>query len=157
MLNKILNVFKKEESKNTGLLTDREISLVQDSFEKVAPIADKAAELFYGRLFEIAPEVRPMFKADLTEQGAKLMKTLGIAVNSLTNLEGLIPVIENLAVKHIDYGVKSEHYTPVGEALIWTLEQGLGDAFTEEVKSAWLKTYTIISTTMISASEKVSA
>ena len=157
MLSKILNVFKKEESKNTGLLTDKEISLVQDSFEKVAPIADKAAELFYGRLFEIAPEVRPMFKADLTEQGAKLMKTLGIAVNSLTNLEGLIPVIENLAVKHIDYGVKKEHYAPVGEALIWTLEQGLGDAFTEEVKSAWIETYTIISTTMINASEKVSA
>lgn len=156
MFSKILNLFKSssEEKKEETMLTDNDIKLVQDSFSKVAPIADKAAELFYGRLFEIAPEVRSMFPTDLTEQGAKLMKTLTIAVNSLTNLEGLVPVIENLAVRHIDYGVKDQHYAPVGEALIWTLEQGLGDAFTEDVKAAWLGTYTLISTTMINATNK---
>lgn len=139
------------------MLADNQIKLVQDSFAKVAPIADTAASLFYGRLFEIAPQVRPMFKADLTEQGAKLMKTLGIAVNSLTNLEGLVPVIENLAVKHVDYGVKDEHYQPVGEALIWTLEQGLGDAFTEETKEAWVAVYTLVADTMIAATKIVPA
>lgn len=139
------------------MLADNQIKLVQDSFAKVAPIADTAASLFYDRLFEIAPQVRPMFKADLTEQGAKLMKTLGIAVNSLTNLEGLVPVIENLAVKHVEYGVKDEHYQPVGEALIWTLEQGLGDAFTEETKEAWVAVYTLVADTMIAATKKVPA
>ena len=139
------------------MLTEPQINLVQTSFAKVAPIADQAASIFYARLFEIAPEVRPMFKADISEQGTKLMKTLGIAVNSLTNLEGLVPVIENLAVKHVGYGVKDEHYAPVGEALIWTLGQGLGDDFTEEVKVAWLEVYALISTTMINATKKVTA
>jgi nitric oxide dioxygenase len=134
-------------------MNDSQIKLVQDTFIQVAPIADKAAELFYGRLFEIAPQVKPMFKSDITEQGAKLMKMIGMAVNSLTNLDALVPVVENLAVGHVAYGVKDEHYAIVGEALIWTLEQGLGDAFTEEVKEAWLAVYTVLSTTMINATK----
>lgn len=125
--------------------------LVRRSFLKVAPIADDAAKLFYSRLFEIAPEVQPLFKNDMDDQGKKLMKTLAIAVASLEDLETLVPVLQNLAVKHIEYGVQEEHYAVVGEALIWTLEQGLGEAFTAEVKDAWIEVYTIVSTTMIQA------
>jgi nitric oxide dioxygenase len=138
-------------------MNESQIKLVQDSFAQVAPIAQTAAELFYGRLFEIAPQVKPMFKSDVSVQGPKLMKMLGMAVNSLNDIPALVPVIENLAVNHIAYGVKDEHYGIVGEALIWTLGQGLGDAFTDEVKEAWLETYGLIAETMINATKKASA
>ncbi|WP_417669513.1 globin family protein [Roseibium sp.] len=132
-------------------MTPDQIQLVQTSFAKVAPIAEDAAALFYGQLFEIAPEVKPLFKSDLSEQGRKLMTTLGVVVNGLTNLEAVLPAARALAVKHVDYGVKAEHYTPVGEALIWTLEKGLGEAFTEETKTAWIAAYTALSGVMIDA------
>ncbi|MBD8874698.1 globin family protein [Roseibium polysiphoniae] len=132
-------------------MTPDQIQLVQTSFAKVVPIADEAAAIFYGRLFEIAPEVTPLFKSDLSEQGRKLMTTLGVVVNGLTNLEAVLPVAKALAVKHVDYGVKAGHYAPVGEALIWTLEKGLGDAFTEETKTAWVEAYTALSGVMIEA------
>lgn len=132
-------------------MTQDQIKLIQDSWAKVAPIAETAAELFYGRLFEIAPEVKPLFKTDLKIQGVKLMKMLGTVVNGLDNLGEIVPAAEALALRHVGYGVKPEHYTPVGEALIWTLGKGLGDAFTEDVKSAWLEAYTVLSGAMIGA------
>ena len=132
-------------------MTPDQIQLVQSSFSGVVPIADTAAKLFYGRLFEIAPEVKPMFKGDISDQGKKLMTTLGVVVNGLKNLEAVVTAAQSLAVKHVDYGVTAEHYKPVGEALIWTLEQGLGDAFTEEVKEAWVSAYTTLSGVMIEA------
>ena len=132
-------------------MQDNAVELVQSTFAKVAPIADQAAAMFYARLFEIAPEVRPLFKADLTEQGAKLMQMIGTAVASLTNLDALVPVAQDLGKRHVDYGVTKEHYTVVGEALIWTLEQGLGDAFTAEVKQAWVDVYNLLSSVMIEA------
>lgn len=130
-------------------MTPRDIDLVQSSFAKVVPIADTAAKLFYGRLFEIAPEVKPLFKGDMAEQGRKLMTTLAVVVNGLRNLEAVLPAAKALAVKHVAYGVKPEHYQPVGEALIWTLEQGLGEAFTPETKNAWLAAYGALSGVMI--------
>ena len=135
----------------------KDIELVQSSFSKVAPIADKAAELFYGRLFEIAPQVRPMFAEDVTEQGKKLMTTLGVVVNGLKNLDAIIPVAQQLAVRHNDYGVTSDHYKPVGKALLWTLSQGLGDEFTPDVEAAWTQAYEILSGVMIEAAESVKA
>ena len=132
-------------------MQDNAVELVQSTFAKVAPIADQAAAMFYARLFEIAPEVRPLFKADLTEQGAKLMQMIGTAVASLTNLDALVPVAQDLAKRHIDYGVTKEHYAVVGEALIWTLEQGLGAAFTADVKQAWVDVYGLLSSVMIEA------
>lgn len=132
-------------------MQDNAVELVQSTFAKVAPIADQAATMFYARLFEIAPEVRSLFKADLTEQGAKLMQMIGTAVASLTNLDALVPVAQDLAKRHIDYGVTKEHYAVVGEALIWTLEQGLGDAFTADVKQAWVDVYGLLSSVMIEA------
>lgn len=132
-------------------MTPDQIQLVQSSFSKVVPIADQAAELFYGRLFEIAPEVKPLFKSDLGAQGKKLMTTLGVVVNGLKDLETVLPAARALAVKHVDYGVSADHYQPVGEALVWTLEQGLGDDFTPETRNAWLAAYTALSGVMIEA------
>lgn len=132
-------------------MTPDQIQLVQTSFGKVEPIANQAAAMFYGRLFDLAPEVRPLFKSDLSAQGRKLMATLGVVVRGLTNLEAIVPAAEALAVKHVDYGVKAEHYAPVGEALLWTLEQGLGGDFTAETKSAWAAAYATLSGVMIKA------
>lgn len=138
-------------------MTPDQIQLVQSSFGKVVPIADDAAALFYGRLFEIAPEVKPLFKSDLTQQGKKLMTTLGVVVNGLTNLEAVLPAAKDLAVRHVDYGVTKEHYAPGGAALLWTLEKGLGEAFTEETKAAWLAAYTALSGVMIDAAYNAEA
>src|SRR5579862_4356115 len=119
-------------------MTPEQVDLVQSSFAKVAPIAETAAGLFYNRLFEIAPQTKPLFRTDMAEQGRKLMATLGVVVNGLKNLDAILPAARALAVKHVAYGVTAAHYKPVGEALIWTLEQGLGPDFTPEVKEAWL-------------------
>lgn len=135
-------------------LTEREIALIQDSFEKVQPIADVAARLFYSRLFVIAPQTRALFPGDsdsapMAEQGKKLMATLGAVVAGLRDLDAMLPVAGALARRHVDYGVQPEHYAPVGEALLWTLEQGLEDAFTTETKAAWAKAYGALSSAMI--------
>lgn len=132
-------------------MTPSQIDLIQDSFRKVVPIADTAAALFYGRLFEIAPQVKPLFKGDMAAQGKKLMATLGIVVAGLRDLPSIVPAAQNLARKHVGYGVKDEHYAPVGAALLWTLEQGLGDDFTPETKEAWAEAYGILSSVMIAA------
>lgn len=130
-------------------MTPDQVTLVQQSFSKVAPIADQAATLFYGRLFELAPEVKPLFKGDMTEQGRKLMGTLAVVVGGLTKLEAILPAASALAKKHVSYGVKPQHYTPVGAALLWTLEQGLGPAWTAETAEAWTSAYTTLSGYMI--------
>ena len=132
-------------------MTPDQIDLVQGSFAKVVPIKETAAELFYAKLFEIAPEVRPMFKGDMAEQGAKLMTTLGVVVNGLKDLGAVVPVAEKLAVAHVDYGVQPEHYEHVGAALLDTLGKGLGDAFTTDVQDAWATAYGTLSGVMISA------
>ncbi|MET0907612.1 MAG: hemin receptor [Bradyrhizobiaceae bacterium] len=131
-------------------MTPDQIALVQDSFRKVVPIADVAAGLFYGRLFEIAPEVKPMFKGDMTEQGRKLMATLGVVVTGLTRLDTVLPAASALAKQHVAYGVKPEHYPIVGSALLWTLDKGLGEAWTPELADAWTTAYGTLSGYMIS-------
>lgn len=136
-------------------MEQKTVELVQGTFDAVEPIADKAAELFYGKLFELDPELKPLFKGDMAEQGKKLMTMIGLAVRGLNNLEALVPAVQNLGVRHVDYGVKDEHYGTVGAALLWTLEQGLGEAFTEEVKQAWTEVYTVLADTMKSAAAKV--
>ena len=129
--------------------------LVQSSFEMVAPIADTAAALFYGRLFELDPSLRPMFTTDLKEQGKKLMNMLTLAVRGLDKLEQLVPAVQALGRRHAGYGVRPEHYNTVGTALIWTLEKGLGEAFTPEVKEAWVAVYTLLAQTMQDAAASV--
>ncbi len=127
-----------------------QIKLVQDSFSKVAPISEQAAVIFYDRLFEVAPTVRAMFPNDMTEQRKKLMTTLAVVVNGLSNLEAILPAASALAKRHVDYGAKPEHYPVVGGALLWTLEKGLGEAWTPELAAAWTAAYGTLSGYMIS-------
>ena len=135
----------------------RQIKLVQASFAMLRPSADQAAETFYQRLFEIAPHFRHMFKGNMNKQGAMLMSTLGLAVGSLNNLEAILPAVQALGRRHAGYGVTAEHYQPVAEAFLWTLEYYLGEAFTPELKDAWVEAYTILAGAMIEASEAVPA
>ena len=132
-------------------MQSNEIDLVQSTFAKVVPKKDQAAELFYDRLFEIAPEAKDMFKGDMKEQGAKLMMSLATVVNSLRNLEVILPDVKALAKRHVDYGARPEHYAVVGSALLWTLGQGLGDEFTADVEAAWTTAYGTLSSVMIEA------
>lgn len=131
-------------------MTPQQVSLVQTTFAKVAPISEQAAMMFYGRLFEVAPQVQPMFPSDMTEQRKKLMGTLAVVVNGLSNLETVLPAASALAKKHVGYGVEASHYGVVGSALLWTLEQGLGADWTPDVSEAWTAAYTTLSGYMIS-------
>ncbi|MFZ0608477.1 MAG: globin family protein [Xanthobacteraceae bacterium] len=130
-------------------MTPDQIKAVQQSFAKVAPISEQAAALFYGRLFEIAPAVKPLFRGDMKEQGRKLMATLAVVVGGLSNLETILPAASALAKRHVGYGVSAAHYAPVGEALLWTLERGLGSDWTPQLAAAWSTAYGILSTYMI--------
>lgn len=129
-------------------ISARQIMLVQESFAKVAPISEQAAEIFYKRLFEYDPALKPLFKSGIKAQGKMLMSALTMSVDSLSNLNALIPELEKLAQRHVKYGVKPEDYSPVGNALLYTLKQGLGDDFTPEVRKAWVDTFRLMATVM---------
>ena len=129
-------------------MTPTQVGLVQESWKRVAPIKDEAAQLFYNRLFELDPNLRTLFKGDLAEQRRKLMAMLGAAVGSLDRPDTLLPILRELGRKHMGYGVKTQDYDTVGAALLWTLEQGLGTAFTAEVCDAWSATYGLVASTM---------
>ena len=130
-------------------MTPEQVRAIQESFTKVTPISEQAAALFYGRLFEIDPALKPLFHGDMKEQGRKLMATLAVVVNSLNNISAVLPAASALAKRHVAYGVKPAHYTPVGEALLWTLQQGLGAAWTPELAVAWSAAYGVLSEYMI--------
>jgi hemoglobin-like flavoprotein len=131
-------------------MTLDQVKLVQQSFAKVAPISETAAVLFYDRLFEVAPQVKAMFPADMTEQRRKLMATLAAVVNGLGDLPSILPAVSTLAKRHVGYGAKAEHYPVVGAALLWTLEKGLGDGWTSQIAEAWTAAYGTLSGYMIS-------
>jgi hemoglobin-like flavoprotein len=127
----------------------QQIALVRSSFALVQPIAPQAAALFYDNLFDSDPSLRGMFRGDMAEQGQRLMSMIGAAVNLLERPEALVPVLRSLGGRHVGYGVRDHHYATVGAALIETLEQGLGDAFTPETREAWLTLYALVSRTMM--------
>ena len=129
-------------------MTPRQIALVQASWKQVQPIADQAAALFYSRLFTLEPSVKRLFRGDMQEQGRKLMQMISVAVNSLARLEGIAPALRTLGRRHAGYGVEPRHYSVVGSALIWTLEQGLGRAFTKDTEEAWRAAYGALAATM---------
>jgi hemoglobin-like flavoprotein len=129
-------------------MTDEQIRLVQDSFRQVAPIAETAAQLFYARLFELDPDLELLFKGNLSEQGRKLMQMLGLAVNSLNRMDQLLPIVQSLGTRHVSYGVRDKDYDTVGQALLWTLQKGLGEAFTPDVEAAWSDVYAILASEM---------
>ncbi|WP_372695320.1 globin family protein [Immundisolibacter sp.] len=124
------------------------IRLVQQTWKQVDPIRDQAAALFYGRLFELDPSLRPLFKGDMAEQGRKLMNMLATAAMGLDRLDSIVGEVQALGRRHVAYGVQDAHYDTVAVALLWTLEQGLGDAFTPQVKAAWTDAYTLLADTM---------
>lgn len=132
-------------------MTPDQIQQVQTSFAQVEPIADQAAALFYGRLFEQEPALRDLFKGDLERQGGMLMATLGLAVKNLHQPDRILSAVQALGRRHVGYGVKPEDYAPVGDALIWTLEQGLGAGFTDAHRTAWQAAYRLLSGVMIEA------
>jgi hemoglobin-like flavoprotein len=136
-----------------GPVSQAQKELVQSTFAMVEPIAEAAAELFYNKLFELDPALKPLFKGDMKAQGKKLMATLKLAVKGLDDLDKLVPVVQDLGRRHKGYGVEPAHYATVAEALLWTLGQGLEEAFTAEVKQAWTIVYTLLAETMIAAAE----
>jgi hemoglobin-like flavoprotein len=131
-------------------MTPDQVKLVQQSFSRVAPIADQAATVFYDRLFEVAPQVKAMFPADMSEQKKKLMATLAVVVGGLSDLPAILPAASALAKRHVAYGAKPEHYPVVGSALLWTLEKGLGSSWTSDVAAAWTAAFGTLSGFMIS-------
>ena len=136
-------------------MTRQELDLVQSSWAQVRPISAQAAELFYRRLFDIEPQMKDLFKGDMRVQGQRLMDMIDIAVNDLDRWDQLVPALEALGRRHVGYGVKDADYDAVAAALLWTLEQGLGPAFTEEVRLAWINTYTRLADTMKRAAAEV--
>lgn len=129
-------------------MDSRQISLVQQSFEKAAGLGEAVAEIFYAELFAIDPSLRSMFRGDMREQGRKLLTTLAFVVRGLRQPEQIVPAAQKLAVKHVDYGVTARHYTLVGNALLRTLKKGLGDDFTPELRAAWIAAYQVLANVM---------
>lgn len=129
-------------------MTPRQIELVQTSFQKVVPIADKAADLFYERLFAVSPDLRQMFPADMTAQKKKLMDTLQVAVDNLRRLDAVMPDIKEMGRRHVAYGVTVPQYALVGGAPLWTLGEALGPEFTPEMRAAWTEVYAALATAM---------
>lgn len=140
-----------EQAASNGPLSSTTIALVQASWAKVLPISDAAAALFYDRLFELDPSVRPLFKNDMASQKKKLMQTLGVAVDGLSNTTKLVPVLQALGARHAGYMVEDRHYDLVGQALLWTLREGLGDDFTPDVEKAWTDVYGVVAGVMTKA------
>ena len=134
-----------------------EIRLVRSSWAAVHPTAPTAAAAFYDRLFELDPTVRALFRRDMAEQGRMLVAMLHLVVSRLDDLGSLLPAVRTLGARHAAYGVRDEHYDTVGEALLWTLEQGLGDAFSPEVRSAWAAAYGVLARTMQAAGRLAAA
>ena len=138
-------------------MTPHQIQLVKKSFELVEPIASQAADIFYERLFSVAPSVRSLFVNDLRKQGAMLMQAIGLAVRNLDNPESILSTLHAMGRRHVAYGAQPAHYDVVGDVLLWTLEKGLGDTFTVEVGEAWAQAYALLSGEMIRGAQKAAA
>ena len=125
-----------------------QINLVRTSFEKIAPVAEKAAALFYAKLFDLNPRLRSLFKGDVYEQGKKLMQVIAYAVENLDRLAEIVPQVRALGERHAGYGVSDRDYETVGTALLWTLEKALGKDFTAPTRAAWAAVYNLLAETM---------
>jgi hemoglobin-like flavoprotein len=143
-------------AKPEGPISAQQIKLVRSTWQRVVPIADQAASLFYGKLFELDPNLKVLFaNTQMQEQQKKLMQMITAAVNGLDRLDQIVPAVQELGRRHVGYGVHDGHYATVAAALLWTLEQGLGEAFTPEVQEAWTVTYTILAATMKEAAAEM--
>lgn len=136
-------------------MTPQQIEIIRETWQRVLPIGDAAAELFYSRLFEIDPSAKPLFaRVAMPEQRQKLLQTLNSVIEAVDDLDAVVPAIRDLGRRHVGYGVTEAHYDSVGGALLWTLEKGLGDSWTEEAAEAWTSAYALIATTMIDAARE---
>ena len=138
-------------------ITPAQITLVQSSFQHVLPIAEVAGLLFYERIFTMAPEARALFGDDIALQASRTMAAVGKAVDGLDDIEQVAPYLVRLGARHVGYGVVPAHFDLVGAALLWTLEQGLGEAFTPEVHDAWAAAFGVIAAAMLTGMEQASA
>lgn len=129
-------------------MTPRQVELVQTSFLRVVPNSDRVADLFYDRLFDVTPDLRPMFPTDLSAQKEKLVKMLTTAISNLHQLYSIMPAIRELGARHVGYGVTVPHYALVGGALLWAIERELGPEFTPELRTAWTEVYTALAGAM---------
>jgi len=134
-------------------MTPRQIEIVKQSFARILPFQEQATELFYCRLFELDPSLRLMFRTDMTEQKKKLMLALALVVANLEKLDSLLPTVRELGQRHKSYGVRDRHYDVVGQALLWTLEIGLGSSWTKELAEAWQFAYSQLASAMIEGAE----
>lgn len=132
------------------MFSENEIQLVRETWTAASADPDAAAALFYGKLFEAAPAVKPLFSSDMSVQGRKLMQMISIAVNNMEQIEDIVPALVDLGAKHVDYGAAPEHYPVVGEILIDTLKTALGDEFTKDAEEAWQRTYSALASVMLS-------
>lgn len=139
------------------MLSENQTTLIRQSFAKVVPVSDVVARMFYDRLFEIRPDFRKLFPGEMADQRSKLVATLAAVVQSLDQLEEIVPAVQALGQRHVGYGASTADYAPVGEALLWTLEQGLGDAWTPDMQEAWAAAYAVLADVMIAAADEVAA
>lgn len=135
-------------------MTSDQIELVRTSFAKLQPVVDEAAVLFYARLFERDPSLRPLFQTDIREQGHKLMDIIGFAVDGLDEVEKLTPTLRELGARHVQYGATEGNYDAVGDALLWTLRKALKDEYTNEMNQAWAALYSFLSESMKSGARR---
>ena len=138
-------------------MTPKQIQLVQETLQQITPISDTAASLFYNRLFTLDPTLRPLFRTDMNTQGKKLMAMLKLAVRGLDRPYAIVPAVQQLGQRHVRYGIRPQQYATVGEALLWTLQQGLGDDFTPEVAEAWTAAYALLANDMQAGAAEVVA
>lgn len=139
-------------------MTTQQIQLVKSTWAMVATLdPETVGGLFYNRLFEIAPEIRPMFRAPITEQSRKLLSMIAYVISKLDKLDDILDEVGKLAQRHVQYGVEPAHYAIVADALLWTLEKGLGEHWTPDVKEAWVVCYTNLAQAMIVAADQSKA
>lgn len=138
-------------------MTPAQIGHVRRSFALVAPIAPQAAALFYDNLFAADPNLRRLFQGNMAQQGDRLMNMIAAAVELLEEPDALLPALRKLGTRHVNYGVRDEHYATVGAALLKTLKQGLGEAYTDDVHAAWVALYGVVSKTMMDAARNAPA
>ena len=131
------------------MITPEQVRLVQASFTPLLPMAEAIGEMLYSRIFELAPEARDLFEDDIRPQVKRLMAAVKVAIDGLSRVDEVAPFLVRLGAQHARYDVRPEHFTVGGEALLWTLEQGLGDSFTAELRDAWAAAWDVVAGAMV--------
>jgi hemoglobin-like flavoprotein len=128
-----------------------DVETLEESFDLVAPQGDELMRVFYDNLFEAAPAVRPLFAGvDMERQRQALLNMLLVLRESLRDLDDIVPDLEELGARHVEYGAQPEHYPVVGEVLIGAMAQVAGDAWKPEYSAAWQEAYPIVQDVMLS-------